>query len=481
MFDVHYFHRMRLAIAFILSVVVFSLGSCKKDQLLTSADAKLTLATELLTFDTVFTTVGSITKSFTVVNVYDQPLNISNIQLMGGSSSAYSINVNGSSGTSFSNIRLNAFDSMYVFVKVNINPGSSNLPFLVKDSIRFSINGNTQQVQLQAYGQNARFISSGRISSNTTWNNTLPYVIVKPLTIDNGITLTITEGTRIYCNATAPIIVNGTLKALGKVYDSTRITFRGDRLDETYRDFPGTWPGIVFNNSSSNNELRYTNVLNAYQAVIAQGNPNDVTPKLTLFSCQISNAYDVGLLAFNTKIVAENCLISQVGNDGETGLGGSNVLLAAGGNYTFNHCTIATYANFYQNHKQPALFISNNSGTQSLPLQVQMDNCIVYGQGGLATDEIVVSKTGNTAFSIQLRNCLYKVKNDPANVSFLNSLKNVESLFDSISTSRQQYNFRLRDESPARNAGIAGGPSTDLDGLPRPAGTRPDIGCYEKQ
>jgi hypothetical protein len=110
-----------------------------------------------------------------------------------------------------------------------------------------------------------------------------------------------------------------------------------------------------------------------------------------------------------------------------------------------------------------------------------MDNSIIYGQGGTAENELVTSKTGNAAFSITMRNVLYKVKNDPANISFINSLKNVEPIFDTISTSQRIYNFRLREGSPCINAGIAGGPTTDLDGKPRPAGTKPDIGCYEKQ
>lgn len=474
-------NSMKYFYAFLILVFFVSFGACKKESIITSPDASLLTSTELVHFDTVFTSLGSVTQSFTIVNNNSQQLNISSIQLKGGNSSPYKINVNGTPGVQFNDILLNANDSIYVFVKVTIDPNNALLPFVVSDSIEIGFNGNTKKVQLQAYGQNARFINGGRISVNTNWNNSLPYVIMQPLTVDTGITLTISEGTEVYFNANAPLIVNGSLKTQGNFYDSTRILFRGNRLDETYKDLPGTWPGIVFTNSSVANELNYTDILNAYQAVVAIGGASLSPAKLRLNNCVISNAYDFGLFAFNTSVQATNCLIAQIGNEGTPGTGGSNVIINGGGNYAFNHCTIATYANFYQNHKQSAMFISNASGATGLPLNVTMDNSIIFGQGGLAEDELVTSKTGNAAFAITMRNVLYKVKNDPANVSFSNSLKNVDPIFDTINTSLRSYNFRLREGSPCINAGITGGPATDLDGKPRPVGTRPDIGCYEKQ
>jgi hypothetical protein len=80
-----------------------------------------------------------------------------------------------------------------------------------------------------------------------------------------------------------------------------------------------------------------------------------------------------------------------------------------------------------------------------------------------------------------MRNVLYKVKTDPADISFSNSLKNLDPLFDTINTSLRIFNWRLRDGSPCIDAGLPGGPPIDLDGKPRPVGTKPDMGCYEKQ
>lgn len=455
--------------------------SCKKDRLITSGEARITTSTDLLTFDTVFTGRGSVTRFFTIVNDNEQPLNISAITLAGGTGSAFSINVNGIAGASFNNLTLNAGDSLYVFARVTINAGNSMSPFLVKDSINISFNGNNRKVQLQAYGQNARYINGGRITTNTTWDNSLPYVIVQPLTISPGVSLSLTEGTRVFLNANAPLIVAGTLQCLGKVFDSTRIVFRGDRLDEPFSNYPGTWPGIIFTNSSTNNRLQYTHILNAYQALVVQGGPNLVPARLRLSNCIIHNAYDVGLLAFNSSVEAENCEFTQIGNDGIPGVGGSNIILTGGGNYLFTHCTIATFANLFQSHKQPALFISNNANGTAQPLSLLFTNSIVYGQGGLSENEIVTERLGNGPFNIAMQQVLYKAKTTPSNVQFTNALANLDPLFDTINASRNIYNFRLRSGSPCIDAAAPGGPGTDLDGRPRPAGIRPDMGAYEKQ
>jgi hypothetical protein len=57
---------------------------------------------------------------------------------------------------------------------VTINPNANQLPFVVQDSIKIDYNGNTRFVQLDALGQNARFLRDRRVTSDTTWNNNLP-------------------------------------------------------------------------------------------------------------------------------------------------------------------------------------------------------------------------------------------------------------------------------------------------------------------
>jgi hypothetical protein len=464
----------------VLGLIIASLlFSCDKDKFVTSPDAAITLSVDSLFFDTVFTGLGSVTRRVTISNPNTRKLRLTQVSLR-NQNSVFSLNVNGNAGEVFNDIDLLPNDSIYAFVKVTIDPNAQNQPFVLEDSLELVFNGNRKFLKLKAYGQNARFISGGEISANTTWDNALPYVILQQLDIDTGITLTIGEGTRIYCNARAPIVVNGSLVCRGGISADQRIVFTSDRTDEAYRDLPGTWPGIIFTSSSQQNRLENVTLKNAYQALIAQGQPNASPAKLTLLNCIIENGFDLGLFALNTSVRAENCLFSQIGNDGDPGIGGSNVILI-GGNHRFTHCTLATYGNFFQNHKQGVLYVGNNAGGVSLPMNAVFSNCLFYGEGGLAQNEITTVRSGNAPFLADFSHVLYKVKDDPANANFTASIKNQNPLFDTVNISRRLFNFRLKENSPAVNAASASGPSADLDGAPRPSGTGPDIGCYERQ
>jgi hypothetical protein len=468
--------KIRTHIFILLIASIALINSCKKESFITSPDALLTTSVDTLHYDTVFTTVGSVTQSFKIFNLNDRKLRLSNVQLMGGSTSFFKINVDGVAGTSFSDIEINANDSIYVFATVRINPTAANLPFIVQDSIRINYNGNTKFVQLDAYGQNANFLRNQRVTKDSSWNNTLPFVILGSLTIDSAKSLTINKGCKIYVHADAPIIVNGTLRAIGDKNDADRIRFTGDRLDNPYKDFPASWPGIYFNSSSRNNQLQYCVIKNAYQGTVVVNPPPspNTNPKLILQECILDNIYDVAIGGSNTSISARNCLVSNCGY---------NVYLSSGGVYDFNHCTLASYGNNYVQHKYPALTISDVASTSlNLPVNFTMRNSIIYGEGGLAEDEIAITKKGSS-FTASFSNVLYKMKNaDPAAATFTNALKYTSSvkLFDSIDASNRFYNFRLGVNSPAINKGTNTGLLFDLDGNNRNVGL-PDLGCYEKQ
>src|ERR1035437_3967742 len=115
---------------FLLSAIVFS---CKKESFIWSTQAKLYTSADTLSYDTVFTSTGSITKSFKIFNDNNQKLRLSQVKLSGGASSAFKINVDGTAANEADNIEINANDSIYVFVQVNVNPNASNLPFLLRD------------------------------------------------------------------------------------------------------------------------------------------------------------------------------------------------------------------------------------------------------------------------------------------------------------------------------------------------------------
>ncbi len=466
---------MKQALSYTVFLLAVLLFSCRKDTFITSADARLNIGADTLHFDTVFTTTGSVTQFFKLNNNNNQKLKLSAVSLKGGTASAFRINVDGTPGPQVSNIEIAANDSIYVFVAVTINPNAANLPFVVRDSIEIDYNGNRRLVQLEAWGQNAHFLRNGIITGNTTWTNTLPYVILGGLQVDTNAMLTIQQGTKVYMHADAPILVDGTLKVTGNRYDSTRVYFGSDRLDYPYSEFPGSWPGIYFRGVSKDNMLQYAVLRNAYQAIVAELPSVNANPKLTINECIVDNAYDIGVYGIQSSITATNCLVSNCGK---------GVALTLGGNYQFTHCTMAAVSNNYITHKDPVLYVSDYTlqGTTVLTanLTATFTNCIAWGANGIVDDEVVVGKQGSGTFSVGFSNCLWKVKNNPANIASSNIIANQDPLFDSLDVQNRVFNFRLKDASPAINKGIATGVTIDLDGNPRPVGL-PDIGCYEKQ
>ena len=464
------FHFCLLTFAF-----CFFLASCKKDSFITSEFAQIGMTADTLKYDTVFTTTGSITKSFKIINTNNQKLRLSKVKLMSGLTSAYKMNIDGAATTEVNNLDIEANDSIYVFVSITINPNAANLPFIVSDSILINYNGNSRYVQLQAYGQNANFLRNKLITGNVVWTNNLPYVILGSIRIDTTATLTIQPGCKIFSHADAPFIVDGTLTVNGTHSDN--VIFTGDRLDEGYKDLPASWPGIYFRGSSKNNNLSYAVIKNAYQAIVTEKPSLNANPKVILHQCIVDNAYDAGLLCVNSSLQADNSLISNCG---------SNIILSYGGIYNFTHCTVAAYSNNYLIHKNPVLNVNNFLNQSGILLTADLNavfrNNIFWSDGGMVDNEVVVSKQGASAFTVLFEKNIYRALTDPANSTLSGNKINTEPSFDSIDVSKKIYDFRITKNAfaPGINAGVLTVFPKDLDNNTRNIGL-PDMGCYEKQ
>lgn len=464
---------MRRSVIFLASFLLL-LASCKKDSFISSPEAKLIATADTLKYDTVFVSTGSTYRQFCLINDNDQKLRISSIKLMGGNSSPFKMNVDGMSGTSFSQLELAAHDSLYVFIQVNVDPSAANQPFVLRDSVRVDYNGKNKWVQLEAWGQNAHFLRDHIVNSNETWTNDKPYVILGSLFVNTGRTLIINKGCRIYMHADAPIIIDGTLQVNGARDTIDRVIFSGDRLDEPYRDYPASWPGIYFLSNAINNQLNFAMIRNAYQAIALIDPSTNANPKLQLNETIIDNGYDAGIISSNSSVQARNCLISNCGK---------NLALIKGGNYQFTHCTVASFSNRFISHKEPVLQLTNFGYTNNIAvshdLQAVFRNCIFWGESGLVPDEVAVKKNGNTIFNVIFDYGLWRTGAVPAN-STSNQMINQAPLFEKTDSYTNTYNFHLGSSSPALNKGTNAGVILDLDGKPRPVGL-PDLGCFEKQ
>ncbi len=176
-----------------------------------------------------FTTIGSATQNIRIRNKHNQKINISSIQLQGGSGSSFIINVDGLKGTTFTDLEIAANDSMYIFIQVNVNPTNLSSPLIITDAINFVVNGNEQKVVLEAWGQDAYYHrpdsvikfadgsyfpysvanavpnSYNMVGSEFVWKNDKPHVVYGYLVVDEGQKLKIPDGTKVFMNYKAGI------------------------------------------------------------------------------------------------------------------------------------------------------------------------------------------------------------------------------------------------------------------------------------
>ncbi len=234
--------------------------SCEKEDLNTSTTAKLEFSEDTILFDTIFTTIGSSTKRFTVKNPYNKSIEINSIYLAGGVSSPYRLNIDGHAGDRLENVELKEKDSLYIFVEITVDPNNSNLPMVVKDSIIFSFNNTQQDIDLIAWGQDVNLIN-GEVIGTETWINNKPYLIYNSMLVDTNSVLTIEPGVILYFHKDSRLYVAGTIVSNG-TYESP-ILFQGDRLENDYEDIPGQWDGIWLMAGSKDNIFNFTEIKNA--------------------------------------------------------------------------------------------------------------------------------------------------------------------------------------------------------------------------
>jgi len=454
-----------------LTLAIILISSCKKDQLITDSSAKLEFSLDTVVFDTVFTTVGSTTHQLKVFNRNSQTILISSIRIAGGSGSQFRINVDGLSGSSFTEIEIPGKDSIYIFIEVTINPTAGVLPFIVKDSIIFETNGNIQGVDLVVWGQDAHFFNSS-IICDMTWVNDKPYVIYNSILVDSGCTLTIEPGVNVYSHTNSAIYVYGTLIVNGS--NNEHVIFQGDRTEVFYEEVAGQWLGIFLLRGSSNNFIDHANIKNAFYGVsLGSSSSSDLNtftfanaPDALIRRSVIHNMLYTGIFGFLSFINVENTLLYNCGQH--------NAHLAFGGVYNFNHVTMANYTNSVVDHSDAILEIGNfaesSQGHFSADVDATFTNCIIDGS---LEDELVYDDDHIAAFNYQFNNCLLRTKKSTSDTDYTFIIRNEDPIYILSS----EFNFHISSNSPARDAGVA---TTVLDDIEENLRTGfPDIGAYE--
>lgn len=422
---------IQLILLFSLPVTVLLLSNCRKDQL---GNGNISFTTDTLTFDTVFTTLGSTTKYFKVINADKKAVRVEDIRLMHlNGNQQFRINVDGVNGDQFSDIEIPAKDSIYVFVEVTVNPNSTATPFLIEDDVQFIIGGGTSTVHLQAFGQNAHYHYGEEIKSGETkyWSNDLPHIVIPHDTVPGvyvrcNATLNIQPGAKVFLANNAALFIEGTLNATANNW-SDSIVFQGIRLEHFYDDKPGQWFGIVFLRNYDCTPQGFFNhcVINESTYGIYAGAGLDTLgplyvgptyrPNVTIQNSIVKYSSLNAVYGFNANILAENSMFFTCGEN--------VVKFGLGGDYTFTHCTLYNAGSSTVAHKNETLLLSNllsvnNQIVATEPLKTRFTNCVIYGslQNEVSFNNYNESLTNLTDFDNAFFYSAVKTKQDTFNL-----------------------------------------------------------------
>jgi parallel beta-helix repeat protein len=168
--------------------------------------------------------------------------------------------------------------------------------------------------------------------------------------------------------------------------------------------------------------------------------------------------------AYKSSTLIENNICADNGGRGVNVFSSDNVLV--------RHNT------FYKNSRTPNLKGEVSALAAS---NVRFVNNIVYALAGKPTTDVYRGTDDTYKVSnIVFEHNLYFGTTDIPDKSASDLIG--DPLFENASTDLNTANFRLKSDSPAIDAALAGqSPATDVGGLPRPLGAAPDIGAWESR
>lgn len=465
---------------------VFSLlYACRleDESLTTNTNAKLSFSQDTIFFDTIFTQIKSITRRVVVYNKNSNAVDITNIRLGKAENSPYSLIINGETVNNKDRIRVLGNDSILILVTANLKTANQDLPLLVRDSILFSTNNNTQHVKIWAWGQDTNKQSSIEITKPTVWSGIKPYIVADSLLLYESGSLTIEAGTTVYMNSNAKMIIQGKLNILGTCDKPVKIF--GIRNDGNFVDLAGQWQGVFFTVDSKGADINFAEIKNAIYGLYAPIFDKDAIPDITIRNTKIANMSQSGILAIDADMLLQNVLIDNCFQ--------RSFDVLRGGNYTLQHCT---FVNFQRSpaDKTPTIRLQNfitgktasgQDAIETAPLNITMENSIVWGT---FKEEFFISKNSGTTMSIVLNNNLLRTempnlygtnnKTSPNNSENFNNEALRYPLFKGQKRGFKgtEY-FALDSASPAINMGKSLNLTNDIICTPRDA--KPDAGAYE--
>lgn len=474
-----------IALLFLIAI----LSSCDDASISTNSNYRLQFSTDTLSFDTVFTTIGTATSKIMIYNRNNVGLKISEIKLGRTSNSHFRINVDGSRNefNTFRDVEIRPHDSLFVFVALTVDTQNQNTPAFIEDSLIVTTNGNIQLVKLQAFGQNVEILKGLRLTTNTEFNANKPYLIMDSLIVSENVKLTLLPGCKLYFHNNANLMVYGDLDAQG-THDQP-ILFRGDRLDNIrfttpypYNSVSGQWGGVYLFGNKGNHVLDHVMMNSGYVGLFISNTDRSTLPNVLISNSKIHNFLLYGLVVQNANVTVVNTEISNTS---------SYCAYLNGGKHTFIHCTIANYFNNSNvqpasRDKKPAVMIMNLN--RIAPMQSVFQNCII---AGTADNEFGLATRFDEQYDAKFLNCYIKTPKALTLPQFTNAnirwSAKKDTLFKSVNydlDKKVYFNFMPDSVSPVRGIAdpvVAAQYPLDLNGNSRIINNKPDMGAYQWQ
>jgi len=452
----------------LILLLAVALAACEDDGFYTGADAELKFSADTVMFDTVFTSMGSLTRRLKVYNPYDSDIQISEIALAKAGASSYRLNVDGEQGNAHENVLLRGKDSLFIFIELNIAENGEQESFEEVDSIIFRLNTSQQDVDLRAWGLNVIRLNDD-ISEDMVFTDLMPYLVTSPIRVKENVRCEIQKGTCFYFGRKGGLRIDGEFIVKGAVDDP--VVFRTSRLDKEYFDVPGLWHGISCS-ANSKVELKWAEILNATTGLYLDS--VQAESHVLIENSKISHHAYASLVVKNTNVQVYN---SELANAGSYLLNIEN-----GGAHEFIHCTLANYWPSRYNARFTQSVTMNNfstdKNTSNRDLNIKFSNSIVFGD---RFEEISFSNemdgiVQNANSSIRFENCVLRTDKDRRGFEFVNSVFDYPEFLNT-----EMQDFQLDTLSPAKDVALKMGYFPfDLKGNDRYADGKPDIGAYER-
>ncbi len=473
-------------------------SSCKPNEFVTDQGVALRFSQDTVYLDTVFSTVGSSTRSVRIINPSAENISIDRISLGKGAESPFRFNIDGQPGPLVEDVFLPAGDSLWVFVEITAPAGSTEM--LHTDSLVIVNKGEVQSIDLVSLAWDAHFhyptnvlvipqpepypdirIPYSILPAQATWTDDKPHVVYGYAVVDSGATLDVTAGARIHFHEGSGLWIasGGSVTMLGASYEDP-IVLEGDRLEPFYDDIAGQWGGVlggIFVQRGSTLSMTNTLMKNGTMGIrcdsVAEGLPANVLLQNSLFM-DFSRAT---VYSGFGHVRMQNLVIANAGLYG---------LYALGGRVHADHCTF--YNQFPAARSTPTVGLFNryDDGTGTYRYralnEAYFGNCIIAGG---SESELGFGIGASAAANYFLEGCLLKLKVNPVPATY--DVNDPLQFSGCIFNSDPQFvlpasrNYALDSASTAQGIGVSGPLSrVPLDALGATRPSTPDAGALER-